>query len=296
MGSSLAIARELFYLRGKMKTVKIAFYGKGGIGKSTIASNLAAAFGKMGLKVLFIGCDPKADSTKSITGKKLQPLITAMLEKGDSLTREEILHYGFSYIACVETGGPSPGVGCAGRGIISMVEELERHEIFEEDWDVILYDVLGDVVCGGFAVPMREGFVDHVYIVSSGEFMSIYAANNILKSIENFSSSRSPFLCGLIYNHRQNHAEFSLMRDFAKKSHVPIVAEIPFSPELILSELEHKTTAEKFPSSEIAHLFQQIAKKILHGQEKIIPKPLDEESMDTLSQEFLAKISGAKND
>lgn len=274
------------------KTIKIAFYGKGGIGKSTIASNTAVAFASTGLKVLFIGCDPKADSVKNITGRKIIPIIRGIIEKGDLLKQEDFLQRGFLNIACIETGGPSPGVGCAGRGIISMVEELEKHNIFDQNWDVIIYDVLGDVVCGGFAVPMRDGYIDSVYIVSSGEYMSIYAANNILKSINAFSSNRDPFLGGIIYNQRQNNAEFSLMEKFSEKVKVPLITQIPFSKKLILSELEHKTVLEKFPNSDIAQVFLELSNKILNSSGKVIPNPLTENEIDEMSLEYLERMSG----
>ncbi|MDD4363861.1 MAG: nitrogenase iron protein NifH [Atribacterota bacterium] len=273
------------------KTIKIAFYGKGGIGKSTIASNIATAFAFKGLNVLFIGCDPKADSVKNITGKNITPIINSILEKGDLLSKNDFLHRGFLNIGCIETGGPSPGVGCAGRGIISMVEELEKHNIFQLNWDVIIYDVLGDVVCGGFAVPMREGYVDSVYIVSSGEYMSIYAANNILKSIKSFSNHRKPFLGGLIYNHRQNDPELNLLKKFAEKSKVPIISEIPFSRELILSELEYQTVIQKYPQSIISNVFLKTSKTILDAKDNFTPYPLSENELQELSKDYLSLIS-----
>ena len=293
MGSPLAISLGTFLLGGlKLKNIlKIAFYGKGGIGKSTIASNTATAFASKGLNVLFIGCDPKADSVKNITGKKIKPIINGILEKGDLLSESDFLHKGFLNIACIETGGPSPGVGCAGRGIISMVEELEKHNVFLKNWDVIIFDVLGDVVCGGFAVPMREGYVDSVFIVSSGEYMSIYAANNILKSINAFSKNREPFLGGLIYNHRQNDLEVSLIKRFAEKAKVPIISEIPFARELIISELEHQTVIQKYPESDIANIFLQTADAIFCGKDKVIPNPLKENELEELSKDYLSLIS-----
>lgn len=274
------------------KPIKIAFYGKGGIGKSAIASNIAAAMGSLGMKVLFIGCDPKSDSVKNIVGGKIKSMINLILENGDSLSEDDFMKKGFLDIFCIETGGPSPGVGCAGRGIITMTEELEKHGIFDKDWDVIIYDVLGDVVCGGFAVPMREGYVDCVLLVSSSEYMSIYAANNILKSIEVFSDRREPFLGGLIYNHRNNESMEGLVKGFSDKVHVPIVSEIPFSKEIIFSELDYKTVVEKYPESNAANKFIETAKTIISGITKVVPKSLEEEELEQLSKEYLSLIAG----
>ncbi|MCR6546924.1 AAA family ATPase [Dehalobacterium formicoaceticum] len=272
------------------RPIKIAFYGKGGIGKSTIASNIAAAMGSLGLKVLFIGCDPKSDSVKNIVGGKIKSMLHLILEKGDFLAEEDFLEKGFLNISCIETGGPSPGVGCAGRGIITVMEELEKHNIFDKDWDVIIYDVLGDVVCGGFAVPMREGYVDRVLLVSSSEYMSIYAANNILKSIEVFSDQKEPFLGGIIHNQRNDNAMGGLVRDFSEKVKVPIISEIPFAKEIIFSELDYKTVIEKYPDSAIASRFIETSKTIMAGITGVIPKPLEEGELEQLSKEYLSLI------
>ena len=162
--------------------LKIAIYGKGGIGKSTVTSNLAAAFAAMGKRVIQIGCDPKADSTINLLGgKPVEPVMNFMRRTDrDPETLEEISRQGFGGVLCIETGGPTPGLGCAGRGIIATFQLLEDLRLFET-WkpDVVLYDVLGDVVCGGFAAPIREGYAEKVLIVTSGEKMALYAANNI---------------------------------------------------------------------------------------------------------------------
>lgn len=273
--------------------IKIAFYGKGGIGKSTIASNVAAAMGSLGLKVLFIGCDPKGDSVKNITGGKIRPMINLILEQGEALREEEFLKKGYLGISCIETGGPSPGVGCAGRGIITMTEELYKHEIFEKDWDVIIYDVLGDVVCGGFAVPMRDGYVDCVFLVSSDEYMSIYAANNILKSVKVFSDDKEPFLGGIIYNHRSSTPVGGLIQSFANQTKIPIVSEIRYAREIVLSDLGHKTVIEGYPDSSASAEFVSIAEKIIAGLVKTVPEPLEDNELEKLAQEYLKQIAGA---
>ena len=260
--------------------LKIAIYGKGGIGKSTISSNLSAIFSKSGKKVLHIGCDPKGDSTRNLMGKKIPTVISSLKEK-NNLNREDIIYEGFNGIECVETGGPEAGIGCAGRGIITTMEELD------EERDVIVYDVLGDVVCGGFAVPMREKYADVIYIVTSSEFMSIFAANNIMKSIKNFSKMKNIKFGGLIHNQRNNDSNINILKIFADMTKSKIIGEIPFSKELIKSELNGKTIAEMYPNSNLYNNFLELSEKILNNQDDIDFSPLSEEEMEYLAAEIL---------
>lgn len=266
--------------------LKIAIYGKGGIGKSTISSNLSATISKNGKKVLHIGCDPKGDSTRNLIGRKI-PTVISILKEKNNLDREDIIFRGFNGIECVETGGPEAGVGCAGRGIITTMEELEDLKIFDEERDIIIYDVLGDVVCGGFAVPMREKYADVVYIVTSSEFMSIFAANNIMKSIKNFSEIKNIKFGGLIHNQRNNNSSINILKIFADMTKSKIIGEIPFSKELIKSELNGKTIAEMYPNSNLYNNFLDLSEKILNNQNDIIPSPLSEDEMEYLAAEIL---------
>lgn len=268
------------------RSLRIAFYGKGGIGKTTIASNAAAAFSSLGFKVLLIGCDPKGDSTRNIIGKKITPVIRLIQERGRKLQQSDFMNVGFNGVCCVETGGPEAGVGCAGRGIVTMMEELECHRVLEQDWDVVIFDVLGDVVCGGFAVPMREQYIDAVYIVSSAEFMSVYAANNIMKSIARFSEDRAPFFGGIIYNQRNNSAAIGMIQKFARQTASGIVAEIPYSEQIVIAELEATTTVAQ--KSNPAELFRRLARNIWDQCHYFIPEPLNEEALELFSQEIAA--------
>ena len=246
--------------------IKIAIYGKGGIGKSTVTSHLAAAFASLGKKVIQIGCDPKADSTINLLGgRPLRPVMNYLREEDeDPESIEEISRIGFGGILCIETGGPTPGLGCAGRGIIATFQLLEDLRLFET-WkpDVVLYDVLGDVVCGGFAAPIREGYAEEVLIVTSGEKMALYAANNIASAVENFAD-RS--YARIILNHRNVVGEDEKVRAFADSRGLEIVGEIPRSDDITRFEDMGMTTIEGDPGLEVSRTFLQLAQKLSAGK------------------------------
>jgi nitrogenase iron protein NifH len=246
--------------------IKIAIYGKGGIGKSTVTSHLAAAFALLGKKVIQIGCDPKADSTINLLGgQPLRPVMNYLREEDDDPeTIEEISKVGFGGILCIETGGPTPGLGCAGRGIIATFQLLEDLRLFET-WkpDVVLYDVLGDVVCGGFAAPIREGYAEQVLIVTSGEKMALYAANNIATAVENFEDRSYARLRGVILNHRNVVGEDEKVRAFADSKGLEIVGEVPRSDDITRSEDLGMTTIEADPSLPVSQTFLDLARKLM---------------------------------
>ncbi len=251
--------------------LKVAIYGKGGIGKSTVTSNLAAAFANMGKRVIQIGCDPKADSTINLLGgEALRPVMNYMREEDEEPDElSQISKEGYGGILCIETGGPTPGLGCAGRGIIATFQLLEDMELFEHyQPDVVLYDVLGDVVCGGFAAPIREGYADKVLIVTSGEKMALYAANNISNAVRNFEDRSYARVFGIVLNHRNVEKEKEKVQAFSEKIGVPIVGEIPRSDEIIHWEEQGKTVIEGDASSQISKSFFDLAELLWKEEEK----------------------------
>ena len=246
--------------------LKIAIYGKGGIGKSTVTSNLAAAFASLGKRVIQIGCDPKADSTINLLGgEPLLPVMNYMREQDeDPEELSQISRVGFGGVLCIETGGPTPGLGCAGRGIIATFQLLEDLRLFET-WkpDVVLYDVLGDVVCGGFAAPIREGYAEKVLIVTSGEKMALYAANNINSAVRNFEDRSYAHVEGVILNHRNVEREYEKVREFADRNGLKIIAEIPRSDDIIRFEDQGMTVIQGDPSLEVSRRFLALAQRLL---------------------------------
>lgn len=250
--------------------IKIAVYGKGGIGKSTITSNLSAAFALKGKTVLQIGCDPKADSTINLLGgHPVEPVMNFLREHNSEPNMEDIAKQGFGGVWCIETGGPTPGIGCAGRGIIATFDLLDDLKVFKKiQPDIILYDVLGDVVCGGFAAPIREGYAEDILIVTSGEKMALYAANNIKTAVDNFADRGYAQVKGIIFNRRNVENEEEKVEDFARKVNVPIVGDIARSQDIIDCEDRGKTVVEARPDSEISKRFLELADVLLAWHDK----------------------------
>lgn len=246
---------------------KIAIYGKGGIGKSTTASNLSAAFASLGYRVMQIGCDPKADSTINLLGgEPAYPVLTALRESDDEPTIESMVKTGFGGVMCIETGGPTPGIGCAGRGIIATFNLMEELDVFGKlQPDIVLYDVLGDVVCGGFAAPIREGYAEEVYIVTSGEKMALFAANNIASAVDNFADRGYAKVRGVILNRRNVDREYERVKDFADARNLPIVGDIPRCGDIGRFEDEGMTVIQGDPTLPISHTYIELAKSILKG-------------------------------
>lgn len=251
---------------------KIAVYGKGGIGKSTTTSNLSAALAKKGYRIMQIGCDPKADSTKNLMkGQRIATVLEQIKEKGSSLCLEDIVFEGYGGVLCVESGGPTPGVGCAGRGIISAFEKLEELDAFAVyKPDIVIYDVLGDVVCGGFAMPIRGGYAKEVYIVSSGEMMSLYAANNISAAIRNFGKRGYARLSGLILNAKNIPDERELVEKALPEIGTEVIQYVPRSAEIQEAENQGCTVFEALPNASMVGVYEELADKILAAQGQIL--------------------------
>ena len=263
---------------------QIAFYGKGGIGKSTTSQNTLAALVEMGQKILIVGCDPKADSTRLILHAKAQDTILSLAAAAGSvedLEIEEVMKVGYRDIRCVESGGPEPGVGCAGRGVITAIDLMEENGAYTDDLDFVFFDVLGDVVCGGFAMPIRDGKAEEVYIVASGEMMAIYAANNIAKGLTKYAKQSGVRLGGIICNSRKVDGELGLMEEFTAAIGTKMIHFVPRDNIVQKAEFNKKTVTEFDPTENQAHEYSELARKIIENEDFVIPKPL---TMDQLEE------------
>ncbi len=268
---------------------KVAIYGKGGIGKSTTTQNTVAGLAEMGKNVMVIGCDPKADSTRLLLGGLQQKTVLDTLrEEGEEVELEDIIKGGYRNTRCTESGGPEPGVGCAGRGIITSVNLLEQLGAFDDEWDLdyVFYDVLGDVVCGGFAMPIRDGKAEEIYIVCSGEMMAMYAANNICKGILKYADTGGVRLGGLICNSRNVDNERQMIEELAKKIGTQMIHFVPRNNFVQRAEINRKTVIEYDPTHEQADEYRALAQKINDNKMFVIPKPLEIEELEALLIEF----------
>jgi nitrogenase iron protein NifH len=268
---------------------QIAIYGKGGIGKSTTTQNTVAGLAALGKKVMIVGCDPKADSTRLILHAKAQATVMDLVrERGtvEDLEVGDVLKYGFGGVKCVESGGPEPGVGCAGRGVITAINFLEENGAYTEDLEYVFYDVLGDVVCGGFAMPIREGKAEEIYIVVSGEMMAMYAANNIAKGILKYATSGKVRLAGLICNSRNTDREADLIEALARKLGTQMIHFVPRDNQVQHAELRRMTVIEYSPKHKQADEYRQLAQKIVENKMLVVPKPLTMDELEGLLMEF----------
>ncbi len=266
-----------------------AIYGKGGIGKSTTTQNLVAGLAELGKKVMIVGCDPKADATRLILHSKAQETIMHLAADAGSvedLELEDVLKTGYGEIKCVESGGPEPGVGCAGRGVITAINFLEEEGAYDDDLDFVFYDVLGDVVCGGFAMPIRENKAQEIYIVLSGEMMAMYAANNISKGIVKYATSGSVRLAGLICNSRKTDREAELIEALAEKLGTQMIHFVPRDNVVQRAEIRRMTVIEYDPDCNQANEYRALAKKIIDNKKQVIPTPITMDELEELLMQF----------
>ena len=268
---------------------QIAIYGKGGIGKSTTTQNTVAGLASLGKKVMIVGCDPKADSTRLILHAKAQATVMDLVrERGtvEDLELADVLKKGYGDVKCVESGGPEPGVGCAGRGVITAINFLEENGAYTPELDFVFYDVLGDVVCGGFAMPIRENKAEEIYIVVSGEMMAMYAANNIARGILKYASSGKVRLAGLICNSRNTDREAELIEALAKRLGTQMIHFVPRHNQVQRAELRRMTVIEYSPEHEQANEYRELARKISENTKLVVPKPLQMEELEELLMEY----------
>jgi len=276
---------------------QIAIYGKGGIGKSTVSSNLSVALRQGDLEVMQVGCDPKRDSTRLLTRGRMIPTVLETLREHlragrdqNAITLDDIVFQGDQGVLCVEAGGPEPGVGCAGRGVLTALQILKDLKAFNTyGVDAVIYDILGDVVCGGFAQPIREGYAQEIYLLCSGSFMSIYAANNIAKGIRRLSRRNETGLAGVICNSAGDEAfEKAVIAEFAETLGSKMIGFVPRSPVIQTCEVEGKTVLEHSPEKAEADVFRGLAQTILANDSRVIPTPIEDISeLEEMYRQYL---------
>lgn len=271
------------------KMRKIAIYGKGGIGKSTTTQNTIAGLVELGKNVIIVGCDPKADSTRLLLGGLAQKTVLDTLrEEGEDVELDDVIKVGYGGTRCVESGGPEPGVGCAGRGIITSINLLEQLGAWDPKFetDYTFYDVLGDVVCGGFAMPIRDGKAEEIYIVVSGEMMAMYAANNICKGIQKYAQNGSVRLGGLICNSRKVDNESAMIEELARQLGTKMIHFVPRENMVQQAEINRKTVIEHAPEHSQADEYRALAKAIDDNDMFVVPTPLPIETLEKLLIDF----------
>jgi nitrogenase iron protein len=262
-----------------MSSIKhVAIYGKGGIGKSCTASNIAAACAEEGHRVLMVGCDPKSDSTITLVGRRI-PTMMDLIQRGGEITEEDVVINGYKGVRCIEVGGPEPGIGCAGRGIIIAIDFLRKVSKAMDEVDLVLYDVPGDIVCGGFSAPIRKGLVSQAYIITSGEYMPLYAGNNICRGLKRLGTP----LAGVICNSREAEGEREIATAFAKELGSRLVAFIPKQPIVQQCERRGVTVIEGAPDSEMAAVYRTLAREVMTDSHPRVPEPLSDERLRELS-------------
>lgn len=270
---------------------QVAFYGKGGIGKSTTQQNTAAAMANLGNALMIVGCDPKADSTRLLLGGQRQETVLDTLRsvKAEDVTLDMVMAKGYKDISCVESGGPEPGVGCAGRGVITSIQTLENLGAYNGkngNVEYVFYDVLGDVVCGGFAMPIREGYAEEIYIVASGEYMALYAANNISKGIKKFASRGYARLGGIICNSRMVENEKEMVEEFARRINTQMIHFVPRSKDVQRAEINKQTVMEYDNTLPQAQEYVELAKKIQQNDMFTVPTPITQDELEDLMKEY----------
>ena len=273
---------------------QVAIYGKGGIGKSTTTQNTVAALAEAGKQIMVVGCDPKADSTRLLlNGLCQKTVLDTLRDEGDDIDLDDILKPGYKNTLCVESGGPEPGVGCAGRGIITSINMLESLGAYTDELDYVFYDVLGDVVCGGFAMPIREGKAEEIYIVASGELMALYAANNIAKGIQKYATSGKVRLGGIICNSRKVDNELPLLKAFAEELGSQLIHFVPRDNVVQRAEINKKTVIVFEPDAGQAEEYRNLAKAIDQNKMFVIPKPMTQDRLEELMMQhgFLDAIA-----
>jgi len=268
---------------------KVAIYGKGGIGKSTTTQNTVAGLAEAGKRVMVVGCDPKADSTRLLLGGLVQnTVLDTLRDEGEDVELDDVMKVGYKGVRCTESGGPEPGVGCAGRGIITSINLLEQLGAYapSEELDYVFYDVLGDVVCGGFAMPIRDGKAEEIYIVCSGEMMAMYAANNICKGIMKFAQSGTVRLGGLICNSRMVDNEKEMIEEFARQLGTQMIHFVPRDNMVQRAEINRKTVIEFDPAHKQADEYRSLSQKINENKMFVVPTPLEINDLEKLLIDF----------